>query len=1183
MNNIRNRYQKAASSLLLIMALLSGLLPLNRAKAAGSSVIGWGDNTFGVIDIPAGLSDAIAISAGRDHSLALKSDGTVVAWGYNSHGQIPVPAGLSNVVAISAGLLHSLALKNDGTVVAWGEDSGGQTDVPAGLSNVIAIAAGSGHNLALKADGTVVGWGANGSGQINVPAGLSNVIAIAAGGNFSLALKSDGTVVAWGDNGSGQTDIPAGLGNVIAISAGGYHSLALKSDGTLVAWGNNDYGQTDVPAGLSDVIAIAAGYYYSLALKSDGTVVGWGDNADGQLNIPAGLHASAIAAGFYHSLALGTTAAPNAGSPVVAWGANFAGQTDVPVGLSDAIAISAGYGFSLALKSDGTVLAWGDNWGGQTDVPAGLSEVIAIDAGSGHSLALKSDGTLVAWGDNYYGEVSVPAGLSNVIAISAGGLHSLALKSDGTVVGWGYNFAGEINIPAGLSSVIAIDAGNEYSLALKSDGTLVAWGLDDNGQTDIPAGLGNVIAISAGGYHSLALKSDGTVVGWGNNDYGQTDVPAGLSDVIAISAGSFHNLALKSDGTVVAWGSGDNFYGQVNVPAGLHASAIAVGAYHSLALGTLAAGDTTPPELIKIEGFGPQAINGWYNGPLTVHFIIQDNEFAITSQTGCGPITLDTDTPHITLTCTATSAGGTNSWSVAFRMDMTAPVISAAATTSANPAGWYKGNVTVHFTCTDATSGIPAGACPADQVLSSEGAAVASTAQTVTDTAGNVSLPSNIVTVKIDKTAPVISAAATTSANPAGWYKGNVSVHFTCTDALSGIPAGACPADQVLSSEGTAVASTAQTVTDAAGNVSLPSNIVTVKIDKTAPMISAAVTTSANAAGWYKGNVSVHFTCTDALSGIPAGACPADQVLSSEGTAVTSTAQTVTDAAGNVSLPSNIVTVKIDKTAPLISAAATKSPNLAGWYNGNVGVHFTCTDALSGIPAGACPANQVLKSEGAAVSSTARTVTDVAGNVSLPSNIVTVKIDKSAPTLNPVVSPNPVLLNGSAAVTSGAADALSGLASQSCGALNTSSVGSKSVTCMATDKAGNSTSASASYQVNYNISNLLAPVNSPPTVNTGKAGLTYPIKWQLTDANDAYIKTLTAFSFGRYVKVSCGAFSGAPTDPLETSTTGKTSLRYDTSVNQFIYNWATPGAGCYVLGLRLDSGQTIQADFNLSK
>ena len=50
-----------------------------------------------------------------------------------------------------------------------------------------------------------------------------------------------------------------------------------------------------------------------------------------------------------------------------------------------------------------------------------------------------------------------------------------------------------------------------------------------------------------------------------------------------------------------------------------------------------------------------------------------------------------------------------------------------------------------------------------------------------------------------------------------------------------------------------------------------------------------------NANGWYSGDVVVHFTCTDAGSGIPAGACPPDQTLTGIGEAISSTSETVTD------------------------------------------------------------------------------------------------------------------------------------------------------------------------------------------------------------------------------------------------------------------------------------------------
>ncbi len=236
-----------------------------------------------VVGLGAG-SSVISIASGGDHSLALKSDGTVLAWGNNSLGQLgdgtvlpriaPVPvSGLgpgSGVIAIAAGTQHSLALKSDGTVLAWGNDGSGQLgdgsfsftprssySLVSGLgtgSGVIAIAAGDQHSLALKSDGTVLAWGANFNSQLgdgtnnNRPtpvqvSGLgpaSGVIAVTGGGQHTLALKSDGTVLAWGANFAGQlgdgtfitrltpvqvSNLGSGSG-VTSIVAGSQHSLA---------------------------------------------------------------------------------------------------------------------------------------------------------------------------------------------------------------------------------------------------------------------------------------------------------------------------------------------------------------------------------------------------------------------------------------------------------------------------------------------------------------------------------------------------------------------------------------------------------------------------------------------------------------------------------------------------------------------------------------------------------------------------------------------------------------------------------------------------------------------------------------------------------------------------------------------------------------------------------------------
>ncbi|WP_274648814.1 fibronectin type III domain-containing protein [Paenibacillus humicola] len=288
-----------------------------------------------------GLDSVTAIAAGGSHSLALKSDGTVWAWGENFYGELGdgTPEGssrssspvqvhnLSSVVAIAAGNEYSLAVKSDGTVWSWGLNTWGQlgdgstTDrnVPVqiqGLGSVIDVAAGDSHVLALKNDGTVWAWGINGDGElgdgtktnhsspVQVPH-LDSVTAIASGSSHSLALKSDGTVWAWGRNYSGELGNGTktssyspvqvtNLGSVTAIAAGYTTGFALKSDGTVWAWGVNNFGQlgngstTDSSSpvqvsNLDSVSAIDSFYSNCMAVKSDGTLWGWGYNGSGVL------------------------------------------------------------------------------------------------------------------------------------------------------------------------------------------------------------------------------------------------------------------------------------------------------------------------------------------------------------------------------------------------------------------------------------------------------------------------------------------------------------------------------------------------------------------------------------------------------------------------------------------------------------------------------------------------------------------------------------------------------------------------------------------------------------------------------------------------------------------------------------------------------------------------------------
>ena len=169
-----------------------------------------------------------------------------------------------------------------------------------------------------------------------------------------------------------------------------------------------------------------------------------------------------------------------------------------------------------------------------------------------------------------------------------------------------------------------------------------------------------------------------------------------------------------------------------------------------------------------------------------------------------------------------------------------------------------------------------------------------------------------------------------------------------------------------------------------------------------------------------------------------------------------------------------------DATKPTISAAAAPAANGAGWHSASVTVHFTCTDATSGIPPGSCPPDQVLSTEGASVSSMAQTVLDTAGNVSALSNVVTVKVDKTPPSLAPKLSEEAPYKHDDVIATPNASDAGSGLASFSCGQVDTSTAGAHTVTCTATDKAGNASSKALQYEV-LSIQGVILFGNRPPS------------------------------------------------------------------------------------------------------
>lgn len=556
------------------------------AIAADNTVVVWGDNDYGQLNVPNGLSDVVAIAAGAYHSLALLSNGTVVAWGQWSYGCTDVPVGLHDVTSVAAGRDFSLALRSDGTVVEWGHAFPAEAHVPDSLSDIVAIATDVGNRLALGRDGSVTIWGALMRGQAPSEP-LLDVRSIDVGWEHAVALRDDGTILTW-RNGEDGIDAPQGLRDVVSVATFGSDSLAVKSDGTVVAWGNDYSSNLRVPSNLRDGVSVAISNGCAMALKKDGSISVWGQAGDGQHNVPERLlvpqarddqgvaqamHVVAVATGLEHSLGL------RADGTVVAWGGNSHGQTDVPAGLNGVVAIAACWLQSIALRGDGTVATWGYSER-RAEVPRGLSGVVSIAAGRSHYLAVRRDGTVVAWG--YPDErVNVPAGLSEVIAVAAGHDQNIALRRDGTVVAWGNSRYGGLKLSSTATDLIAIACGlhpgmSQHFLGVTRLGDVTKLaGTTFAEEGDVPVELHGATAVAGGGAHSIALMNDGRVVAWGTGAQGQLDVPAWLTDVIGIAAHTTHNLALRSDGTIVSWGTNNS--GALAVPAELRASSPELG------------------------------------------------------------------------------------------------------------------------------------------------------------------------------------------------------------------------------------------------------------------------------------------------------------------------------------------------------------------------------------------------------------------------------------------------------------------------------------------------------------------------------------------------------------------------------------------------------------------------------
>ena len=323
---------------------------------------------------------------------------TVWSWGCNSYGQfgdnsvvsksspVSVVGGFTDWCQVSAGCEHTLGVRTNGTIWAWGAGDSGRlgdncvsnrsspVSVIGGFTDWSQVAAGLRSSFGLRTNGTIWSWGYNGAGNlgdgttvtksspVSVIGGFTDWCQVAASGtsnsvcHWALAVRQNGTAWAWGYNSCGQlgnnstasrsspVSVVGGFTDWCQVSAGAQHSMGLRQTGQLYAWGNGSNGRLGnnstatqlqpvaVVGGFTDWCQFNAGGLNSFAIRTNGTLWAWGEAGTG---------------------ALGNNCATYAGSKL--------SPVSVLGGFTDWCQVSGGYRFALAVRQNGSAWAWGWN------------------------------------------------------------------------------------------------------------------------------------------------------------------------------------------------------------------------------------------------------------------------------------------------------------------------------------------------------------------------------------------------------------------------------------------------------------------------------------------------------------------------------------------------------------------------------------------------------------------------------------------------------------------------------------------------------------------------------------------------------------------------------------------------------------------------------------------------------
>lgn len=602
---------------------------------------------------------------------------------------------------------------------------------------------------------------------------------------------------------------------------------------------------------------------------------------------------------------------------------------------------------------------------------------------------------------------------------------------------------------------------------------------------------------------------------------------------------------------------------------------------------TVTVRDTTPPALtgganVTVEATGHSGAPVTYSRP-TAHDLVDGD---LSGSVNCLPASGTTfATGTTTVSCTVADAAGnaaTKSFSIKV-FDSTGPTFTAPADVTVEADGASGAFVTYALpTATDTVDGqVPVTCVPSPGSLFPIGETLVQCM--ASDEPGNVTTKTFKVTVT-DVSPPQLSGVPDGGLVEATGLAGAIVTYATptATDSVDGVlPVSCLPASGSLFPLGlNAVLCQAM---DSSGHVASATFPVTV-VDTTPPLLTLPSPLTAEATGPTGAAVTFAVGGADLVAGPTPVLCSASSgdVFPLGSTVVQCS---TTDLFGNVSTGSFTVLVK-DTTAPTLAGVPAAMTVSATGATGAVVTYTkpTATDLAGGSVSVSCvPASGSTFPLG--TTTVTCTAIDAAGNTAKATFTVTVR-DTSGPVFGALPSPSAYATSTSGATVSftlpKAVDALDGQRPVTCTPASGSrfAPGPTTVTCKASDKNGNTTTATFTVKVTYQAPTdgkfFLQPIN-PDGSSVFKLGSTVPVKFELTGASDCIRNLGAKLTVTKVGDTVAGTVVEATSNSAADS--GNT-FRY--SNGQYIFNLSTKSLTKGTWTLKADLGDGVEHTVRIS-